>query len=207
MLKGPTISEILPSVSQDPTATLVVEPVHDVALADAVSAVAQETFPLACPPHSSPADIAEHLANNLRPQDFRDYIDDPDADALIARPLPEGPILGYALVFHRDPTDDDVRAVITRRPVSEVSKMYVLPDHHARGRSQSASRALMTAAIDSARARGRVQVWLGVNQENRRAQRFYAKMGFHRVGVKTFSLNGSIEHDYVLAQDLSSPAL
>ncbi|MCH5645596.1 GNAT family N-acetyltransferase [Gordonia sp. ABSL49_1] len=184
------------------TAHLSVEAVTDRSLADDVSAVAQVTFPLACPPHSTPEDIAGFLATNLRPNDFRGYIDDPDCDVLVARQEPGGPILGYSLVFHTEPQNPQVREVIATRPVSEVSKMYVLPDHHARGRAQSASRALMTAAIESARAHGSVQIWLGVNEENFRAQRFYTKMGFRRVGTKTFDLNGSIEHDHVMVHDL-----
>ncbi|SKZ70786.1 acetyltransferase [Mycobacteroides abscessus subsp. abscessus] len=60
----------------------------------------------------------------------------------------------------------------------------------------------MRAAIETARDRGSVLVWLGVNQENVRAQRFYTKMGFERAGVKTFDLNGSIEHDFILTRRL-----
>ncbi len=65
----------------------------------------------------------------------------------------------------------------------------------------------METAIERARARGAASIWLGVNQENARAQRFYAKMGFTRAGVKTFDLNGSVEHDYVLSRPVLSRPL
>ena len=60
----------------------------------------------------------------------------------------------------------------------------------------------MAAAIDSARARGSAVAWLGCNEENGRALRFYEKSGFTRAGTKTFDLNGTIEHDYVLVRPL-----
>jgi ribosomal protein S18 acetylase RimI-like enzyme len=74
--------------------------------------------------------------------------------------------------------------------------MYVLPDVHGAG----VSAALMTAALDEARTLGAACVWLGVNQENQRAQRFYAKHGFVTSGTKTFRLGASVENDYVMVR-------
>ncbi len=45
-------------------------------------------------------------------------------------------------------------------------------------------------------------MWLGVNQENERAQKFYAKSGFTRVGTKRFLVGDNYEHDYVFEQAL-----
>lgn len=186
--------------SSDPRLT--VELVTDQADAGTVASVAAVTFPLACPPHSAPADIAGFIRDNLSENTFRQRIDSAESDLFLAR-VEDGTVIGYALVHHRAPTDADVAAAVTARPCAEVSKMYVLPDHHARGRTQSPAAALMTAALAAARARGAVAAWLGVNQENERAQRFYSKMGFVRTGIKTFDLNGSTEHDYVFVRDLT----
>ena len=43
-------------------------------------------------------------------------------------------------------------------------------------------------------------MWLGVNQNNQRAQRFYAKHGFTVNGTKTFRLGTGIENDYVMVR-------
>ncbi|MDL9936412.1 GNAT family N-acetyltransferase [Gordonia sp. ABSL1-1] len=187
------------AVSTTPT---FVQRVTDPALAADIADVAAATFPLACPPDSSPDDIAAYIADNLNADTMRGHILDTDSDVLIARESPDGPPVGYCLVRHGEPADSDVQTVITARPATEVSKMYVLPDHHTQGRPVSPSRALMEAAIDLARTRSAAIVWLGVNQENLRAQRFYTKMGFTRAGVKTFDLNGSVEHDYIMSQAL-----
>ncbi|MFW0790418.1 GNAT family N-acetyltransferase [Gordonia sp. CPCC 205333] len=169
----------------------------DTDLAESIAEVAAITFPLACPPDSHPDSIAEFIANQLAPTNFHTYIAHDDAEVLIAEQ--DSQIIGYSLVLHREPPDSDVAAVVTARPVSEVSKMYVLPDHHGAG----ASHELMRHAIESARARKSAIIWLGVNQENHRAQRFYAKMGFDVAGTKTFDLGGTIEHDYVMTRLLA----
>lgn len=183
--------------SNDPT----VEIVTDTGLAATVSAVASATFPLACPPHTPPADIAAFVSEHLDENSFRDHIVDPDADVLVVRDGTGGPVIGYSLVLHRIPTAPEVAAVVTDRPVSELSKIYVLPEHHSQP-GVPPSHALMTAALDCARRRGSAVVWLGVNQGNVRAQKFYAKTGFDRVGVRTFTLGDSVEHDYVFRQSL-----
>lgn len=58
----------------------------------------------------------------------------------------------------------------------------------------------MTGVLDAALGLGAQCVWLGVNQENQRAQRFYAKHGFAARGTKTFRLGGHVENDYVMVR-------
>lgn len=157
-----------------------------------LSEVATETFPLACPPGSTVADIAIFLADTLSQQCFHDYTTDPDRIVLAAET--EGTIIGYALLGTAEPADPDVRAAVESRPVAELSKMYVLPGHHGAG----VAAALMRAALDTARELGVQGVWLGVNQENVRAQRFYAKNGFRVVGTKTFTVGSQLHDDFVM---------
>jgi RimJ/RimL family protein N-acetyltransferase len=45
-------------------------------------------------------------------------------------------------------------------------------------------------------------VWLGVNQLNERAQRFYAKSGFSKVGTKRFLVGDRYEDDYVFERSV-----
>ena len=94
------------------------------------------------------------------------------------------------------PTTTDVQRAVTLRPAVEISKLYVLPDSHGAG----ASAALMTEALKRAADLGTKCVWLGVNQQNQRAQRFYAKHGFTINGTKTFRLGTGIENDYVMVR-------
>lgn len=156
--------------------------------------VAARTFPLACPPSVAPADVAAFIAENLSPAKFTDYLADPGRIVLTA--VQDGRILGYAMMIRGVPDDPDVSAAVTARPAVELSKMYVLPESHGVG----VSAALMTAALQQAADLGAASVWLGVNQRNERAQRFYAKHGFTITGTKSFRLGGHIEQDYVLVR-------
>jgi ribosomal protein S18 acetylase RimI-like enzyme len=160
--------------------------------------VAAITFPLACPASAQPDDIAAFVAANLSVGRFAEYLADPRRQVLIARNS-ETRILGYAMLIHGVPDDADVQRAVILRPTVELSKMYVLPDSHG----GTVSAALMRAALDYSTAHEAVSVWLGVNQQNQRAQRFYAKHGFAVTGSKTFRLGSGIEEDYVMVRPLS----
>ncbi|MBF6329765.1 GNAT family N-acetyltransferase [Nocardia transvalensis] len=163
---------------------------------ETLSDVAAATFPLACPPGLQPEDIEKFIAEVLSHDRFGDYLSDPDRIVLKAEA--DGEIVGYAMLVAGEPADPDVARAVERRPVIEISKLYVLPGHHGSG----VSTALMRAAVDSARRGGYAVVWLGVNQQNERAQRFYGKHGFRTVGTKTFTVGSQLCHDYVMQREL-----
>ena len=158
--------------------------------------VAAKTFPLACPPSVSPENVVAFIEENLSEARFADYLADPDRTVLVARE--DGRMVGYAMLIRGVPDDEDVQRAVTLRPAVEISKMYVLPDGHGAG----ISAALMTAAVKQSEAFDAKCMWLGVNQKNQRAQRFYTKHGFAIKGTKTFRLGSAIENDYVMVRPL-----
>ena len=166
--------------------------------ADALAACAAVTFPLACPADSRPEDIQEHIRTHLSADRFAALVDQPGHSILCIRD--EDRIGGWSMIVVGQPTDDDVRAVLSHAPAVELSKFYVHPELHGTG----ASGELMGATLDLAAGSGRSSVWLGVNQENARAIRFYEKNGFRRVGTKRFRLGERYEDDYILEQSLPS---
>lgn len=160
--------------------------------AEALSDVAAATFPMACPPGTDVEDIAAFLAEVLSGERFGEYLSDPDRTVLKA--VDEDEIVGYAILHSGTPAEPAVAAAVALDPVIEISKMYVLPGHHGTG----VSSALMRVALERARGAGYAGVWLGVNQHNVRAQRFYAKYGFEQVGTRMFTVGREVHHDYVL---------
>jgi ribosomal protein S18 acetylase RimI-like enzyme len=165
--------------------------------AEVLAAVAAVTFPLACPPHTTDAAKAAFIAGNLTEPHFAGYLADPARELLVAEL--DGVAAGYVMLVFAEPTDPDVAAAITTRPTVELSKFYVMPDHHG----GSVSAPLMSAALDAAQQRKAAAVWLGVNEENERANRFYEKNGFARVGTKHFLVGDRYENDYVRERNLS----
>ena len=159
--------------------------------------VAATTFPLACPPSVSPDNVAAFIAENLSAERFWTYLEDPDRVVLVVRD--DARIMGYAMLIRGVPDDPDVAGAVPLRPAMELSKMYTLPDVHGAGMSA----ALMAEVIARCAALGVACLWLGVNQENQRAQRFYTKSGFSISGTKTFRLGGHVENDYVMVRDLA----
>jgi ribosomal protein S18 acetylase RimI-like enzyme len=159
-----------------------------------LAAVAAKTFPLACPPSVSAENVTAFIDENLSEAHFADYLADPGRLLLIARE--DGRMTGYAMLIRGVPDDDDVQRAVVLRPAVEISKMYVLPDSHGAGTSA----ALMTESVRRAEELDAKCVWLGVNQKNQRAQRFYTKHGFSISGTKTFRLGAGMENDYVMVR-------
>lgn len=164
--------------------------------AGALAELAAVTFPLACPPSASPEDIAAHLANTLSEQHFRKYLADPDVAVLVIDA--DGSLRGYSLLVNRPAADPDVASALTLLPSVELSKCYVHPEHHGLG----AAAELMQASLAAATATGAAGIWLGVNNQNARAIRFYGKSGFQKVGTKSFRLGTTVEHDFVMERAL-----
>lgn len=178
--------------------------------AEGLAELAALTFPLACPPHTTQAAKDAFIQDVLSAARFREYLTDPARVVLVAH-VTDGPgtapvpltdtadLAGYAMLVDAEPADPDVRAVVRVRPTIELSKFYVHPDHHGQG----VANALMRAVLDIARRRDRAGIWLGVNNENVRAQRFYARHGFAVVGTKHFQVGGRLEDDFVLERPLA----
>jgi ribosomal protein S18 acetylase RimI-like enzyme len=152
--------------------------------ADELAAVAARTFPLACPPSTPADDIALFIDANLSATRFVEYLADPQRAVLVARH--DGRIVGYAMLIRG------------ADGCAELSKIYLLAEFHGMGPAT----ALMDAALATATDWGARSVWLGVNQENQRAQRFYSKSGFIINGTRTFRVGERQENDYVMVREL-----
>jgi ribosomal protein S18 acetylase RimI-like enzyme len=138
------------------------------------------------------AAIAAFLEANLSEARFDAYLVDPARDVFVAE-QDDGELVGYTMLVAGEPTDADVAAAITTRPTVELSKCYVAPDSHGAGVAAE----LVAASLDAARERGAAAMWLGVNQHNARANRFYEKQGFTLVGTKRFLVGDRYEDDFV----------
>jgi ribosomal protein S18 acetylase RimI-like enzyme len=148
----------------------------------------------------APEAVSSFVEANLTAGRFEEYLADPDRALLLAEEdSAEGAVaVGYAMLVFGEPYDDDARAAVQHRPTVELSKIYVLPDAHGGG----IARDLMEAALELARRAGAAGMWLGTNQANARAQRFYVKCGFERVGTKRFFVGDHWEDDFVYERPL-----
>lgn len=173
--------------------------------AAALAELAAETFPLACPPSTTAEAIASFIAEHLSARRFAEYLADAARIVLIAEE-PDDRLVGYTMLIGGEPGDADVAAAVTARPTIELSKFYTRAAAHGTGVAGPFMAATLDAAtLDAASATGATgaaSVWLGVNEENARAIRFYEKHGFVKVGRKHFRLGERLEHDWVLEHPL-----
>jgi diamine N-acetyltransferase len=159
--------------------------------ATVLAEIAAETFPLTCPPGTTKENIRSFIEQKLSVDSFQRYLVDPVYRVWVAEVGEE--CVGYAMAIHGEPVDPDISSALTVRPTMELSKIYVRQGHHGSGVSHH----LMEAALIEAKDQGCRAVWLGVNQLNERANRFYEKQGFRLVGTRFFQVGDNQEADYV----------
>ena len=166
--------------------------------AAALAELAAETFPLACPPSTTPESIAVFIAANFTVQRVAGYLADADRTLLVAEEA-GGRLVGYSMLITGEPGDADAAAAVSTRPAVELGKFDTRARAHGTG---AVAGALMAATLSAAAATGAATAWLGVNEENSRAIRFYEKHGFTKVGRKHFRLGDRVEDDWVLEHPL-----
>jgi ribosomal protein S18 acetylase RimI-like enzyme len=83
------------------------------------------------------------------------------------------------------------------RPV-ELARLYVAREFFGKGLANT----LMERCLDEARGRGFATIWLGVWERNLRAQAFYRRWGFTRVGEHLFLLGTDPQTDWLMERAL-----
>jgi GNAT superfamily N-acetyltransferase len=91
---------------------------------------------------------------------------------------------------------------VTGNAPVELVRFYVIRQWHGRG----VSAALMRACIDEARRAGYRTMWLGVWEHNGRAQAFYRKWSFQKVGEHIFQLGSDPQNDVLMAMKIEGDA-
>jgi diamine N-acetyltransferase len=158
--------------------------------------VAARTFALACPPGTLQSDIDAFVSLHLSPAQFEEYLKDDRRVLLIA--AVDGVPVGYAMLVAGPIADADVRRVVDSEHSIELSKFYVAADRHGSG----VARELMVATLAAAAETGAETCWLGVNQQNARAAKFYEKSGFTVRGTKRFLVGNEWHDDHVRVRSL-----
>ncbi len=160
-----------------------------------VAQVAADTFVLACPPSTPQADIHSHIAEKLSVANFERDLATTGVAIYVA--FDGADAIGYGMLWGDQAPPVDIAG---RRPV-ELKRIYVRQNHHGEGVADL----IMDACIRHARTHGYDAVWLGTNQANNRALKFYERMGFSEVGTREFHVNDSVECDFVMARILDEP--
>ncbi len=144
-------------------------------------------------------------ANPLnKPEDMRAYVGEAfsveqtrrelaDADATFFTAEIGGAMIGYAKLQERTTEE----CVADENPI-ELSRLYVLQKFHGHGIAGE----LMSECFNTAKEKNYQTMWLGVWEHNFRAQKFYEKLGFCKVGNHVFQLGSDAQIDWVMEKKL-----
>lgn len=169
--------------------------------ADDVLSVALPVFTQTFAHTCSPDDMALYLNTHFTLEHILAELNNPNKRFLIAYDTTEilsssskGRCAGFAqlTIGSSEPCVEDVPNKV------ELQRIYVSSDHHGSG----LARLLMDAAFSVARSEGYRNIWLGVLKGNTRAEKFYQKFGFERVGEHDFYLGSDKQTDEILLRAL-----
>lgn len=156
--------------------------------APALSAFASRYFPDAAPDVVPRDAVDTFIAENLNEQKIAEYISTGTYEFTLAED-PAGEIVGY---FGFDLAAEQPAEIPGH--AAYLSKFYL--SESARG--TGLARTLMDTVIEAARTAGYDGVHLGTHQLNHRAQDFYERAGFVRVGERFFDLAPGVRgEDYI----------
>ncbi|MBC7983453.1 MAG: GNAT family N-acetyltransferase [Candidatus Obscuribacterales bacterium] len=161
--------------------------------ADALALIGQATFLEAFAGIVNGADILAHCAKQHASSVYREWLQHEQCRVWIAEATPGQAPIGYlaltpAALPIADPRADDL----------EVKRVYLL--HRFQG--SGVGKRLMAAASDYAKSQACRRLLLGVYAKNASAIAFYERLGFCRVGHRSFRVGGNNYDDLILSLTL-----
>ena len=149
-----------------------------------------DTF--AANPLNKPEDMRAYIAEFMSVAAFEQELADKDSVFFIAES--DGEMIGYSKLKENSIED----SVSDTNPI-ELCRLYVAHEFHGKGVAEK----LMNECLDEATRKDFQTMWLGVWEFNFRAQRFYEKLGFSKVGKHVFQLGSDPQTDFVMEKKLS----
>ncbi len=156
-----------------------------------LSELGARTFSETFASDNSLENMAAYLTAAFNPAQQAAELADPNSSVHIAET--DGVAVGYAMLRSgKAPVE-----VTGEKPI-ELVRLYVSQESLGSG----VGAALMQACIDDARQRGYESIWLGVWERNTRAQEFYNKWNFVKVGTHVFQLGDDPQTDLLMQRSV-----
>ena len=156
-----------------------------------ISVLASTTFYEAYFEQDESANLAGYISETFEINGMRIELIDPDSTFFLI--FLDGKAVGFAKLITNSRVD-----CISQSKVIELKRIYILE----RVWKSGVGKMLLEHCIAEARSRDFDVLWLGVWEENARAQRFYAKFGFTEVGTISFPYGDVVGTNLVLEKRL-----
>ena len=144
-----------------------------------------DTF--AANPLNKPEDMRSYITEFMSVEAFEKELTDKNSIFFIAET--KGEMIGYAKLQEHSTED----CVSDKNPI-ELCRLYVAQEFHGEGVAGK----LMDECFAEATRKNFQTMWLGVWEFNFRAQKFYEKLGFSKVGKHIFQLGSDAQTDFVM---------
>jgi ribosomal protein S18 acetylase RimI-like enzyme len=154
-----------------------------------VAALGLRTFRDSYGPDNDPGTMSDYLGSSFSPEQIASEIASPTAIFLLA--CRGSHTIGYAKLEVETFPD----CVNGPKPIRLV-RMYMEQAYIGRGYGTE----LMKFCLEESCRNGYKIIWLGVWEQNQRAQRFYQRQGFHPVGSQDFIFGREIQKDIIMAR-------
>ena len=174
-----------------PTSNLTIRPATT-ADAPLLAKFGARAFTAAFAAGNAPEDMAAYLTEAFSPALQQAELADPASHFLIVEAA--GVTVGYAHL-----KAGSAEAEVTGTNPIELVRIYTDPERIGQG----IGAALMTACLEVARQGDHDVIWLGVWEKNHRAQAFYQRWGFERVGTHVFQLGADAQTDWILERQVN----
>lgn len=137
--------------------------------------------------HYPPEELAGHLAHEYSEDRIRELLRHPLRRTWVVER--DGELVGYAVAGEGDLPHPEVSA-----RAGQLHRLYLLPPAQGGGWG----RALMDAALAWLAEQGRAPVFIGVWENNLRAQAFYRRFGFEPVGEYPYPVGSTMDRELIL---------
>lgn len=150
-----------------------------------LSEIAKNSFPFACPPDSDKSELDKYVSTKLDTGFFQKTYQETANSLWVAEN--DSQIVGFCLLN------------IINMSNAEISKIYVLPEHHGSG----VATMLIESAIRVAKSQNIKIIVLSVFSGNAKAKKFYKKFGFKFAEHANFQMGKEVHKDDIMKLELA----
>ena len=164
-------------------------------------ALARETFVSTFAEQNNPDDFAAYVDTAFTLEVFKKEFYTEGSVFYFAEN--EGQLIGYFKLNHNKVPQDAINTVPefnTHKALimTELERIYLTEATHGKGFAE----VMMNEIVQLTQANKSAYIWLGVWEENRKAIKFYQKMGFEKFGEHIFMIGEDAQTDWLMWKEI-----
>ncbi|APS42845.1 protease synthase and sporulation negative regulatory protein pai 1 [Weissella jogaejeotgali] len=154
--------------------------------------ISEETFAATFGPENTPTDLKEYLTHAYNTEQLLIEINNPDSFFFFA--YYNDQLAGYLKLNIKQAQSETFAD-----NALEIERIYLKTGFQRQGLGT----ALFQKALELATKQKVAKIWLGVWENNKRAQKFYHKLGFKQIGDHVFQLGRDSQRDLIMQKNLA----